>query len=386
MQSSNNASWSSEESAAVFLKAGLLLTAIGLNALEFFIPRIPFLPWLKPGLANVVTIIWILRFGTMDALVFSLLRVWIVGFYFGFSFITLSLSFSGGIVSTLVMGIAWSLLGKRNLTGLVGLGIIGAFSHNAGQIAMVYVMMAHDVHLFYQVPFMLVASVLFGGFTGLLAGACYYLINDTDAISGRSAPVRLLSPPPLSPIYAGISCIIFAASIGVMFVKPLIWLTITAEAVTIIVQFITRGSIRAMSDPLRRFWLLFVFVGAVYLFLSYGRKIPGIPIITYEGMQETIAQWLRLWTWLQLSVLLARYRFNDLFLAGMRRLFPAYQTTIFAGVLALEFFPAVLDLTKEKRIIDPKLLLHSPRAALAQAFARLHREIGGLLSKENVYL
>ena len=91
-------------------------------------PRIPFLPWLKPGLANCITVVWIIRFGVKDAILFTLLRSWISGFYFGFSLLTLSLSLSGGIVATAAMGMAWNVLGKRGLLGTIGLSITGHFS------------------------------------------------------------------------------------------------------------------------------------------------------------------------------------------------------------------------------------------------------------------
>jgi heptaprenyl diphosphate synthase len=80
-----------------------LLISISLSAIEILLPRIPLLPWLKPGLANIITILWIVRFGAKDAILYSLLRSWITGFYFGFSFTTLILSIGGGILSTSVM-------------------------------------------------------------------------------------------------------------------------------------------------------------------------------------------------------------------------------------------------------------------------------------------
>ena len=152
----------------VILKTTLLLVAITINALEFFVPRIPFLPWLKPGLANCVTLVWIIRFGGRDALLFSFLRIWLVGFYFGFSFITLSLALSGGIMATCAMGVVWHLLGRRRIIGTVGTAIVGAIFHNMGQIIAVFFLLAYNVYLFYQVPFMIIASLLFGGLVGVL--------------------------------------------------------------------------------------------------------------------------------------------------------------------------------------------------------------------------
>src|SRR5271157_4784069 len=124
-------------------KTAWLLCAVAINALEFIVPRLPFFPWLKPGLANVITIIWI------------------VGFYFGFSFLTMSLALSGGVLATCAMALAWRLTGKNRLLGTVGLGIIGSLFHNVGQLCAVYYLMSANIHLLFKVPVMLAASILF---------------------------------------------------------------------------------------------------------------------------------------------------------------------------------------------------------------------------------
>jgi hypothetical protein len=69
-----------EFSPDIAAKTALLLLAVGLNAFEYLLPRIPVFPWLKPGLANIVTIVWIIRWGAADALVFSIVRSWITLF------------------------------------------------------------------------------------------------------------------------------------------------------------------------------------------------------------------------------------------------------------------------------------------------------------------
>src|SRR5512133_1070105 len=86
-----------------------ILIALSLSAIEMLLPRIPFLPWLKPGLANCITLLWIIRYGTIDAVLFSFLRTWIISFYFGFSFITFMLSTGGGIIATLTMGVCFKI-------------------------------------------------------------------------------------------------------------------------------------------------------------------------------------------------------------------------------------------------------------------------------------
>ena len=159
------------------IKTIWLLLAISLNALELFLPRIPFLPWLKPGLANCITVVWIIRFGVKDAILFTLLRSWISGFYFGFSLLTLSLSLSGGIVATAAMGMAWNVLGKRGLLGTIGLSITGAFFHNSAQLLVVYFLLTHNASVFYQLPFMGAASIVFGTFAGLIVPPVWNILN-----------------------------------------------------------------------------------------------------------------------------------------------------------------------------------------------------------------
>lgn len=175
-------------------KTAWILFAIAINALEFFIPRIPFFPWLKPGIANCVTIAWLIEFGAADALLFTLLRVWITGFYFGFSFLTISLSFSGGVCSTLAMAAAWSIAGKRGWLGTMGVGIIGALFHNVSQITVIYFLFAKNTHLFYQAPLMLAASIVFGTVTGGVAPTLLKFLR--DAAPALPRPSRLGPNPP----------------------------------------------------------------------------------------------------------------------------------------------------------------------------------------------
>ena len=177
----------------VATKTVWLLFAVALNALEFFIPRIPFFPWLKPGFANIITIIWIIEFGAVDAVLYSLLRVWVVGFFFGFSLLTMSLAMCGGVLSTVAMSLLWAGLGKKRMLGTVGLGVCGALFHNLGQIVAVYGLMTSNPRLFLQIPIMLIASVIFGGFVGLLVPLCRDALlasgqfGQATAVHGRPA-------------------------------------------------------------------------------------------------------------------------------------------------------------------------------------------------------
>jgi heptaprenyl diphosphate synthase len=354
------------------LKAGLLLLSVALNALEIFLPRIPLIPWLKPGLANIVTIAWVVQFGTVDALLFSLLRVWVVGFYFGFSILTLTLGLTGALAATIVMGTAWRVLGTRGWLGLAGLGVLGACAHNAGQLAAVYFLFARNRFVLYQIPFMAVASVIAGGVVGVLSGS---LIN-LPLQQGMALPEQSPSHPNRHTVPQGLTCLsLLAWSVAVMFVDRVNLLTWLAIAATLLVQAFARGSLRAFFAPLRSFWLLLAMVAAVHLFFTYGQRIPGLPLVTYEGAQESARQLLRLWTWLQLSQILKWSGFGSWTMAALERLLPRRKETLTAGLLALEYFPETLSWARSAAIPALKRLFRTPRLAFSSLAVDLHRDL-----------
>jgi len=345
----------SEEVAA---KAVLLLVAVSLNAFEFFIPRIPLFPWLKPGLANCVTILWIIRYGTVDALLFTLLRIWTIGFYFGFSFLTLVLGLCGGILATLTMGLLWATLGRRGWLGIIGLGICGATMHNAGQLIAVSALLARNLHVFYQIPIMLAASVLFGALVSLLVPFLNSLL--CQPVSPGDAPSETaLESAPAAPDIAS-SLLVFAFCIALLFISNLYVLFGAAVFAASMVQGLERGSFRALVRPIRTFWLLFAAVGALHLFFSYGKRIEYAPFLTYEGVNAAAVQWLRLWSWLQVAGVLGRFKFHTVFFFVLRFLFGSRRTTIQSGLVALEHFPAAIDAVRSKATREWSMLFRHP--------------------------
>ena len=268
-------------------KAALLLLAVGINTVEYLFPRIPFLPWLKPGLANAVTIIWIVRWGAADALLFTVLRSWITSFYFGFSLVSLMLSMSGGLAAAIGMGALWTCFGRRGWLGLVGLGIAGAALHNAGQLCALYFLLTAAAGIWYQVPFMLAASLVFGAATGVLAHALMPLLAGSDPKSDfaglREPPTRNFA---LRLVAGGL---LLGASIGVVFLHAWPLLAASAAAASVLaVAVAERGKLSVLFYPIGRFWLLFVFVAVMNIFFSYGRSAFGLSFVTQDGLRETV--------------------------------------------------------------------------------------------------
>jgi heptaprenyl diphosphate synthase len=372
---SNNSDATHKE---IVSKTTWILLAVAINTAEFFIPRIPFFPWLKPGLANCVTIAWIIEFGVADALLFTLLRIWIVGFYFGFSFITITLSFSGGICSTLVMGIAWRIAGRRGALGTIGTGIIGAFIHNCTQIVVIYFLLAKNTHIFYQAPLMLAASLVFGSITGGIAPTLLAFLQDA-----RRIPVSVNPSLPENNIpyrHAVVSLALFCTGCIIVFIDSPVSLGFCALTSAIIVQALCGGSIRTLLLPFTRFWLLFLFIACVHLFMSYGTRISSLPFLTDQGIRLTGLQWLRLWTWLELSFILTYFQFHKVVLQGLRALFPRHLSTLYAGVLALEYFPSTLSAIRKKSKGRLSRLLRHPFSGMRIGMEHLYTEVVTLMS------
>jgi heptaprenyl diphosphate synthase len=357
-----------------------ILLAVALSAAEFLFPRIPLFPWLKPGIANCVTLAWIIEFGAADALLFFFIRTWIVGFYFGFSFLTIALSLSGGVLATIVMGICWSLAGKRGLLGTIGICIIGALFHNLGQIVTVYFLMVNNTHLFYQVPIMLCASIVFGGITGLLTLPLLSFLRNMPVIKSGEQMLAGQKSSTISFKNKAASFSIIIGSFALVFVVNPTALALCALISTLFVQIFLKGSLTALIKPIRRFWLLFFFIAFIQLFYAYGTKIEALPFLTRESVVITVQQWLRLWTWLQLSFLLTHFKFHYVLFSILSAAFSRHESTLEGGLLALELFPATVSVVQtrlRKHIL--RLLMHpikNGKKGIGQVYEEIVRLMG----------
>ncbi len=334
----------------VFTKTTWLLISIALSAFEMLLPRIPVLPWLKPGLGNIITILWIIKFGAKDALLYSFLRSWITSFYFGFSFTSFALSLGGGIFSTAIMGILWQILGKPKIIGMMGLGMLGAFAHNIGQLSIIYFLLAHNTFVFYQIPFMCGASLVFGSLVGTFA----FIFRKSLLRSATSTDVQIVQKRIKSLQISLYSCIpaiiVFMICVSLIFIDSIILLSGILLVITIIVQFIKGFSIKNILFPLR-FWMLFLFIGIIYLFFSYGIKIGNLPFITCEGVHETAIQFCRLWIWIESGILLSYFNFHVFLFHTLRIIFPSHSSTLSAGLVTMDLFPEIIQLTKNKDVM-----------------------------------
>jgi len=109
-----------------------LLVAVGavLWTLEEFIPR-P-LPWLKPGLANVATVLAMVIVGPVEAILVAVGRVLLGGLLLGrLGSPAFIISMSSAIVAGFAMIIVWK---SKVPMSIYGISITGAVSHAVAQV------------------------------------------------------------------------------------------------------------------------------------------------------------------------------------------------------------------------------------------------------------
>ena len=146
--------------------ARMAAVALGLTVLESAIPS-P-LPGVKPGLANIVTLIVLARYGWRAAAWVSLLRVMAGSLLFG-NFLTpgFFLSLSGAALSLAVLALVRHL--PARWFGPVSHSIYAAFAHITGQMLVVYLWLIPHAGIAYLIPIFATAALVFGTVNGLIA-------------------------------------------------------------------------------------------------------------------------------------------------------------------------------------------------------------------------
>ena len=164
--------------------------AIVLTVAEAAIP-LP-LPGIKPGLANIVTLVVLARWGWREAVWVSLLRVLAGSLLLGqFLAPGFFLSLSGALASLLVLGLATHL--PARWFGPVSHSILAAFAHIGAQLVVARLWLVPHDGVFYLLPVFALAAVVFGLVNGLVAAK---LLAELPQPSARppSADLAVQSP------------------------------------------------------------------------------------------------------------------------------------------------------------------------------------------------
>ena len=147
--------------------------AIAIHSFESMLPT-P-IPWLRLGVANIITLATLVLYGFRAAMMVTLIRVILssifIGTFLGPGFI---MSLGGGVTSTFAMGIAFSIFPR--LFGPVGLSLIGALFHNIAQLFLAYILFVQKIE-----PILIVSPILIllGTITGIVNGVIGNLLIDS---------------------------------------------------------------------------------------------------------------------------------------------------------------------------------------------------------------
>lgn len=161
---------------------GLLISlALVLSYVESLFPTsfiIP-IPGIKLGLANIVTMFALFYLGFTSALAVSVLRCVLAALLFG-GLSSMLFSLSGALLALLVMQAL--KFGYNRLFSILGISIGGAAAHNTGQIMMASLMMRNTA-VFAYLPVLLLAGIVMGLVTAILAHNLFLLVDKTHVVN-----------------------------------------------------------------------------------------------------------------------------------------------------------------------------------------------------------
>ncbi|UNC90916.1 Gx transporter family protein [Candidatus Contubernalis alkaliaceticus] len=160
----------------------LLITfAVVIHTIEsLLVIPIP-VPGAKLGLANIITLLALMLYGFKSGMLVSVMRS-TIGFLIVGNVVSFSLSISGAVFSTAVMGLAFVCYRKKWIN-ILTVSILGAVSHNVAQIVMAS-FVVNQFHLItVYLPVLLLLAIPTGVFTGLSAMYLHKIIVKNITIS-----------------------------------------------------------------------------------------------------------------------------------------------------------------------------------------------------------
>ena len=142
----------------------LIALAFVFSYVEAMIPLPVFVPGMKLGLANLVSVAGLYSVGLAGTALVAMVRIVLVGFTFGNTF-SMLYGLAGGTASMAVMILAR----KSGWFSPVGVSILGGIFHNAGQL-IIAAFGVRTTGVFVYFPALLASGVVTGTVIGLLGG------------------------------------------------------------------------------------------------------------------------------------------------------------------------------------------------------------------------
>jgi uncharacterized membrane protein len=168
-----------------------LLLASSLQIMEHLLPKVPIFPWLRLGLAYLIILPFLLRFGVRNTVMLFISRNLITLVYGGQVFSAFLISTLSGVISIGVAGCLGVFLYHSGVLGLVGTSVMLACSFNLTQLIVVNFLFVRHGDFFFQLPPMLLWSLISGS---LIALVVYKSAGDLELLFSRSRKARAVDP------------------------------------------------------------------------------------------------------------------------------------------------------------------------------------------------
>ncbi|MBQ3061753.1 MAG: Gx transporter family protein [Lachnospiraceae bacterium] len=147
--------------------AGMMIAlAFVFGYIENVAIRDVFIPGIKIGLANIVVIVALWKFGNKMAFTVSIIRVVLSGATYGnaYSFVY---SVSGGMCALILM----IVLKKYTNFSVKGVSVAGAVAHNVAQLLVAVILLGNKWLFVSYLPLLLISGVIMGLVTGVIGTA-----------------------------------------------------------------------------------------------------------------------------------------------------------------------------------------------------------------------
>jgi len=250
-------------------------------------------PGVRLGLANIVTLVALVRSGARTALAVAALRTLVAalatGTFLGPTFV---LSFGGGVTSALGMALAYRLLPLS----CIGISVAGSVGHVGAQVALVYLLFVRSPGVLWLWPWLVLSAVLTGVLTGLVAMQALRRLETAalPAAPGRpAAEDRTANPCPggsaihrLDPAVKIVAVFVLGMAV-ILFDRPLLYLAVFAAlAAAALAARLPAG--RLLSDLARLLPLLAASLLLPVLFTTWGRILVSVgPLrVTEDGLRS----------------------------------------------------------------------------------------------------
>ncbi len=142
----------------------LIAVAMILSYIESLIPPLVAIPGVKLGLSNIASLFALLTLGPWAAVSVSLVRVFLSALLFG-NAMALIFSLSGALLSLVVM----IIFSRLSFFSPVGISILGAVAHNAGQVIAACIVLETSAIIYYLAP-LVISGTASGIIIGITAG------------------------------------------------------------------------------------------------------------------------------------------------------------------------------------------------------------------------